>query len=333
MTRIIFLIQHPDLPSCRYRALQFIPALEREGIRCESATLPKGILARRKLFRRLPEFDVVFLQKKNFYPWSMMGLRKRVRSLIYDIDDAVMLNDSSRKKFRSRKKEWRFATVARAARIVIVCNRYLAEWAGRYAADVRVIPTVVDLSRYIPPAGGGEQGDKITIGWIGSGSTFPYLAALRPALEEVGRRYKNAQLKLVCDRFLDLDNMPVIKCPWSEETEIRDLFSMDIGLSPAIDDPWFRGKGNLKAVQYLAAGRAVVCSPIGALRDAVADGETGLYARSPGEWVTQIGRLIEDAPLRKRLGDAGRKAVEKEFCVDAVLPQVVKAIQDAAQGG
>jgi glycosyltransferase involved in cell wall biosynthesis len=151
-------------------------------------------------------------------------------------------------------------------------------------------------------------------------------------LDEVGRRYENVQLKLICDSFFDLDNMPVIKSEWSEEREISDLFGIDIGLAPAIDDSWCRGKCGLKIIQYLAAGRAVVCSPIGVNREIVTNGETGLWARSPGEWVNQICRLIEDRSLRAKLGEAGRRTIEERYSVDRVLPEFVRAIRDAAKG-
>lgn len=330
MIKAMFLIQHRDLPSCRYRVLQYLPRLEAEGIEHDLEEIPKGGSARRKLFRRLTDYDVVFLQKKNFYPWTLKGFRPYVKSLVYDIDDAVMLNDSTKKGFRSWRKEWRFAAVARMSRIVLVVNSYLALLAKPHAKDVRVLPTVVDMSRYVEPEDLDRSSDKVTIGWIGSATTLPYLAVLRPALEEVGRRNKNVQLKLICNTFFDLNNMPVIEAPWSEETEMRDLFSIDIGLAPAIDDPWFRGKGTLKTVQYLAAGRAVVCAPIGSNRDLVVNGETGLWARSPGEWIHQIGRLVKDEALRRTLGEAGRKAVEKTHSLDAAVPDFVKAIKDAA---
>ncbi|MEW6359765.1 MAG: glycosyltransferase family 4 protein [Planctomycetota bacterium] len=333
MINILFLIQDPYLPSSRYRVMQFLPRLEAEGIRCEAVPIPKGMMARRKLWETLGNYDVIFLQKRMFRRGVVRRIRKNARALIYDIDDAVMFNDSFKGHVRSRRREGRFAAMAGAADIVVVCNEYLARLARVYAKDVRVFPTVVDLSRYVPPRESASRSDKTTLGWIGSGSTIRYLEALRPALEEVGRRYKDAQLKLICDRFFDLENMPVIKAEWSEEAEIADLFGIDIGLAPAIDDPWFRGKSNLKVVQYLAARRAVVCAPVGAAREIVTDGETGLWARGPSEWIHRIGLLIEAPALRQRLGAAGRKVVEDTYSVDAVLPSFVKAIQDAAGRG
>jgi len=327
----LFLIQDLELPSSRYRVIQFLPGLEEQGIRGEVVPIPRGMLARRRLFDRLGDFAVVFLQKRMFRPWTLRAIRRNVHALIYDLDDAVMFNDSFKGKVRSRRRERRFAAAAGAADIVLAGNGYLALQARLYAKDVRVLPTAVELTRYNPPETDAEGSESITIGWIGSTSTLPYLEVLAPALEEIGKRYDKVQLKLICDRFFDLDNLPVVKAEWSEETEVADLFGIDIGLAPAIDDPWSRGKCGLKIIQYLAAGRAVVCTPVGVAREMVTDGETGLWARSPAEWINQIGRLMEDPKLRRTLGAAGRKVVEKTYSVDAVLPSLVKAIKDAAE--
>jgi len=62
------------------------------------------------------------------------------------------------------------------------------------------------------------------------------------------------------------------------------------------------------AVEAMAAGKPVVASSVGGLRDIVVDGETGLLVpRGDADSLrSAIARLLDDAPLRDRLGQAGR---------------------------
>jgi glycosyltransferase involved in cell wall biosynthesis len=68
-------------------------------------------------------------------------------------------------------------------------------------------------------------------------------------------------------------------------------------------------------LEAMAAGRAIVSSDAGGLPELVRDGETGLVARSGdvSSFVAQIERLLEDATLRGRLGQAARASVEASY--------------------
>jgi glycosyltransferase involved in cell wall biosynthesis len=58
-----------------------------------------------------------------------------------------------------------------------------------------------------------------------------------------------------------------------------------------------------------------VMSPVGVNKDIVQDGLNGFLAESTEEWVDKLSRLIDDAPLRRQLGKAGRKTVEERFSI------------------
>src|SRR5262249_37482807 len=153
--------------------------------------------------------------------------------------------------------------------------------------------------------------------WVGSSSTLKGLQATRPLLEHLGRRIPGIQLKLVCDRFLELRDMPVVPCPWKEATEAAEIAAADIGISWLPDDLWSRGKCGLKVLQYHAAGLPVVANPIGSHREMIRDGETGFLASTPEEWVQAVTRLAGDARLRQRMGFLGREQVEADYSVSA----------------
>jgi hypothetical protein len=236
---------------------------------------------------------------------------------LFDFDDAVFLRDSyASKGMYSPRRLRRFADTIRHVDFVVAGNALLGKQAAHWIDSrcVHVIPTCVDVERY-PTATHQRAGAGAELVWIGSSSTLQGLEAIRPYLEDMGRNWPGLQLELICDRFLELENLSVIRRPWSEATEARDLASADIGISWVPDDPWSRGKCGLKVLQYMAAGLPVVANPVGVQAEMVRHGETGLLATTAAEWSAAVGRLAHDPSLRIRMGQAGRARVEREFSV------------------
>ncbi len=82
------------------------------------------------------------------------------------------------------------------------------------------------------------------------------------------------------------------------------------------------------ALEAMTCGRPVVASRTGGLVDIVADGETGLLV-PPGDARAlrdAIQRLLTDAHLRRRLGEAGARRVAR-FQASAVVPRIERAYQ------
>ena len=73
-------------------------------------------------------------------------------------------------------------------RLVVVGNEFLATFARQYHHHVTVIPTAVDTSRFVPRPARASEPRELTVGWIGSPTTFPYLQSLAPQLQQAGRR-------------------------------------------------------------------------------------------------------------------------------------------------
>jgi len=71
----------------------------------------------------------------------------------------------------------------------------------------------------------------------------------------------------------------------------------------------------LVAVEAMASGRPVCASRVGGLQDIVVHGETGfLFDRGDsGALADSLVRLLDDANLRQRMGEAGRKRAEGEY--------------------
>ncbi len=311
------LVERPDHVCCRYRLAAFRPWLEQAGHSLELVPLPRGWFSRWRLFRSLRHANVI-LQRRLLPGWQLTQLRQSVRFLLFDIDDAVFLRDSyAPQGLQHSGRLHRFADVVRASDATIAGNRFLQAQACRWAGGnaVHVIPTCVNPDLY-PLARHPASNNRVQLVWVGSASTLQGLSIIRPLLEEVGRQVPSLRLKLICDRFLEFQSLPVDPCVWSEADEAKEIAAADIGISWIPDDDWSRGKCGLKVLQYMAAGLPVVANPVGVQASMVRDGETGFLAETPEEWVEALRRLASDAELRRRMGQAGRRLVETEFSVE-----------------
>src|SRR5690606_12464587 len=146
-------------------------------------------------------------------------------------------------------------------------------------------------------------------------STLKYLDDVEEVLSNVITEYSDVDFLVIADREPSLDNMPVRFIPWNAETEIEDLLQIDIGIMPLPDDEWANGKCGFKALQYLALERPAVVAPVGVNSFIIEDGVNGFLCSTPKQWERALRKLIEDANLRKMMGEKGRTTVEQRYSV------------------
>ena len=326
---VLVIISNPERASYRQRIAVHLEYLVSQGISTEVLKLPPSPLDRRKVFRRAADYDCVLLHKKALNYLDAKRLRKYSKKIIYDFDDAIMYNAQEPEK-ASRKRQNAFQRTACLADMIIAGNSYLAEHAKKFNKNVEILPTALDTKAYNIRQTPQNDG-KIRLVWIGSKSTLRYLEEIRPALEEIGSRYDNVVLRIICDKFIDLDNMPVEKHDWSLDTQIGDLITSDIGLAPLSDNSFTRGKCGFKILQYAAASLPVIASPVGINSELVSDNITGFHAASTSEWVEKIGALVENRKLRRRMGTEG-KANVGEYHTDIIGRRLAELLLRYAPG-
>lgn len=314
--RLAALVESADHVCARYRLRAFAAPLAELGHTVDLHSLPRDWWGRLTVARSLHDADAVVLQRKLLSRPEVALLKRTVRRLWFDFDDAIWMRDSySTKGFDSRKRLRRFQATVRAAEAVIAGNAYLAEHAAQTGARAAwVIPTCVDVRKY--PLARHDRGGAELV-WVGSSATLPGLQAITPILNAIGDQVPGVRLKLVCDRFFQPGRLPVVERPWTEPTEAAEIAAADIGISWIPDDPWSRGKCGLKILQYMAAGLPVITNPVGVHSEMVRHGETGFLATTEAEWVDAIGTLAADRDLRVRMGAAGRRLVEERYSIEA----------------
>ena len=330
--KALALVEAPDHVCCRYRVRAFEGALAASGWSLTIEPLATGLLHRLIQFGRASRFDSVLLQRKLLPAWQLGELRRRARHLIFDFDDAVLYRDSNDPRGpRNRRREERFRRTVRAADAVIAGNAFLADCAlegGAHPERVRVIPTCIAPGPAAPSLP-RHRDPGLDLVWIGSSSTLAGLARQRPTWERIGREVPGVRLRMVCDRFLRFEAMPVIDVPWTEPTEAAEIAVADVGISWIPDDLWSRGKCGLKVLQYQAAGLPVLANPVGVHPEMIRAGVDGFLVSTPEEWVEAVRRLAEDPGMRRRMGRAARSAVESSYSVAEWSPAFVAAVAGA----
>ena len=111
--------------------------------------------------------------------------------------------------------------------------------------------------------------------------------------------------------------LEIVRKRWTLQDEARDLLDCQVGIMPLTDDPWTRGKCALKVLQYFAARRPVVCSPVGSNLSVVEHGRSGYFAADADEWKARLEELLADTALRRAFGRRGREMVECRYSVEA----------------
>src|SRR4029077_14038358 len=84
-------------------------------------------------------------------------------------------------------------------------------------------------------------------------------------------------------------------------------------------------------LEAMAHGLPVVSTRLDGIIEAIVDGESGLLADQddPPALAEHLARLIKEAELRERIGEAGRSRVSERFERNANLPRVVDALVEA----
>jgi glycosyltransferase involved in cell wall biosynthesis len=90
----------------------------------------------------------------------------------------------------------------------------------------------------------------------------------------------------------------------------------------------------LSVLEAMAAGKPVVATSVGGTPEAVLDGETGFLvpSRDPTALVRAIQRLLKDACLRRKMGMAGRRRVQRNFSPTQMVAGVTQMYEKLLDG-
>ena len=84
-------------------------------------------------------------------------------------------------------------------------------------------------------------------------------------------------------------------------------------------------------LQYSAAWRPTICSPVGVNPEIVTADTDGLFASTPEEWQDAIRRLARSPELCRGMGSNGRARVADAYSLEAVAKTWVATLVELAR--
>jgi glycosyltransferase involved in cell wall biosynthesis len=193
------------------------------------------------------------------------------------------------------------------------------------AKSVDVIPNGVDVA-YYERAPRREEPDLLVYcasmdSWVNQDAAFYFVRDILPRIHErrpqsrfmiVGRNPPQGIRDLATDRVLVTGTV----------ADIRPVLAR---AAVSVVPLRIASGSRLKILESLAAGVPVVSSAAGAEGLELKYGSELLVADSDAEFAAQCVRLLDDAPLRRRLANAGQALVRQKYDWSALFPLVEKA--------
>lgn len=319
-------------------SLETVPLLDNDyltktfsGKRASSVNLLSTYAARFRLLRKGIEADALWLQYELF-PYApafieRMALPKWI-PVILDYDDAIFHQyDQHKNPLVRRLLGKKLQPLLRRADLAICGNAYLEAYTGQFCRRTEVVPTVVDTTTYFPDP--QSRVCKTSIGWIGSPSTWTFVKPMVPLLRGLAAELDMTVRIVGAGQHLDQSGFEFLD--WSEAAEIRIIQGMDLGIMPLPDEPWARGKCGYKLIQYMACGLPVIASPVGVNSEIIEHGKNGFLATSETEWSDAIRTLAADPELRRRMGQEGRKKIERDYSLQVHGPRLAEMLRDVIE--
>jgi glycosyltransferase involved in cell wall biosynthesis len=182
-------------------------------------------------------------------------------------------------------------------------------------ARTAVVPNAVDVN-FFRPSNGGAVIDPMSLLFFGAGSYHPntdgLLFFIHEILPRLKARYPAVKLRIVGP---------------SVPSEIRGLEGDGIEVIGFVDDvrpcleratvvivPLRIGGGTrFKILEAMAMEKPVVSTTLGAEGIDVRDESEILLGDGPDAFAVQVGRLLEDAELRTKMGAAARAVIERRY--------------------
>ena len=308
-------LPHPQ----RYRVDHQIEQLESYGISCDKVDYDKLTLDKVKYFRgfvfyRCPILPVI----EEFIKVA----KENNKTCFYDIDDLVFdLEHTKMIKFLdTMSKEERDLYndgVIRMGKTLDLCEYGIASTTrlqkemGKHLKEVYVNRNVAseEMVKYSEIALNEvkKDSDKIVIGYLSGSITHnDDFKLIMPTVIKLLKKYDNVYLQIV--GLLDLpDEMQEVKdkvltSPFIDWKELPKLIrSIDINLAPLEDTIFNEAKSENKWTEAALVKIPTVASNVGAFKDAIENGKTGLLCNDERDWEESLINLIENKEEREKI--------------------------------
>ncbi len=233
-----------------------------------------------------------------------------------------------------------------------VSTDYLKKMYTKYNPHIYVLPNSIDYEIFSEAqTQKPNHGDEIWLGWAGSRTHLADLQLIVDPVRKILREFP--QTKLVLGgwdgyytntqgrQFYLWEGIPtarIITLPWVDDVEEypKLLAQFDIGLAPLTDTMFNRCKSNLKYLEYVSCGAAVIASAVEPYAQTIQDGRTGLLVTTDKPklakaWYDAIKTLVVNQTLRLQLAEHGKRFAHQHFDIAVNIQQWHQAYQEILQ--
>jgi glycosyltransferase involved in cell wall biosynthesis len=314
MIKILCLHIAEDQASYRYRVEQFLPFWKEYEIEMDPISITgKNYFEKLKLALASKRYDYVWLQRKPLSSFFVKLIASRSR-LLYDYDDALYAKESYLAGFPKKPTQpgstqtlSRLNTILNRSALVFAGSDALVHYARQFNFDgTFLVPTAFGRVPKLPQ-NNFYATNTVTIGWIGHNLNLFYLSLIDDAAFAIQKSHPEVRFSIMSSKPPEGLNAHWEFVPWSRDSEVPWLRSIDIGLMPLTGDEWSRGKCAFKLLQYMAYGKPVIASAVGANHSAVKHGISGYLASTTEEWHAAFESLISSPELRCTMGEESRQ--------------------------
>ncbi|MCX6787227.1 MAG: glycosyltransferase family 4 protein [Candidatus Kaiserbacteria bacterium] len=285
--------------------------------------------------------DIVYNQRaiSNKYFFTLLAAYVFLfrRTMIFDIDDPIFLHSF-----------FKTMVFTRLADAVVVNHHTLADWVRRYNSNVHIVHISLNFADYKKfEHDYSAVHSPLVIGWVGTGIEHRFnLAFLADVFKELRADPSVPKFSFTLigalkyqplyDLFGSIPGLTthfIDTLDWNDPQSVpREVQSFDIGVIPSATDPaWSKFKSSFKIIEYMACGVASIASDFGEMSYIIQDGTNGYLANDKKEWVEKLKKLLSDKELRTKLGKAGQKTVQENYCYDAIIPRMITLINSVSK--
>ncbi len=184
----------------------------------------------------------------------------------------------------------------------------------------------VDLARFTP----APPSNELEILYVGSFRHLPNIIGFEKLRHEVmpivWQRFGKARLRVVAGpdpeqywrSFMHRDYPKDLDARIQMHAFVEDLRPLYATAALVVVPLEVSAGTNIKVMEAMACGRAVVSTPAGCAGLDLIDGKDALICEGREAFANAIGELLEDTRKRDAIATAGRRTVEQRFSWDAI---------------
>ena len=316
-------LPHPQ----RYRVDHQIEQLQSYGISCAKVDYDKVTLDLVKYFRGFVIYRCPITPDIEQF---IKLAKENNKVTFYDIDDLVFDLQYTKKlkcldSMSEEERELYNNGVLRMGKTLELCdygiastNRLQTEMSKKLK-DVYVNRNVASESMAMFSQKAlkidNKEKDKIIMGYLSGTITHnDDFKMIMPVMVELLKKYDNLYLKIVglLDLPVEMECVKdkIITAPFMNWKKLPELIhSIDINLAPLEQSVFNEAKSENKWTEAALVKVPTVASNVGAFKDSIVDGETGLLCNTKKEWKEKLSRLIENQEYRKEIGNKAYQEV------------------------